>query len=49
MTHEATSYRLIEGHGLLIAHGDELVRLRVGAPVSRPAADEPGSELPLPA
>ncbi|HEX2105009.1 MAG TPA: glycosyl hydrolase family 65 protein [Solirubrobacteraceae bacterium] len=47
MTHEATTYRLVDGHGLLVAHGDELLRLRVGAPVRRPVAGEPGAELPL--
>jgi hypothetical protein len=48
MRPDATTYRLLDGHGLLIAHGDELVRLRVGASVCRPVADEPyDDELPL--
>jgi alpha,alpha-trehalose phosphorylase len=33
-----TTYRLVEGHGLPIAHGDEELRLLPGQPLSRPAA-----------
>ena len=47
MRPDATTYRLLDGHGLLIAHGDELVRLRVGEPVRRPAEPAPDVELPL--
>jgi alpha,alpha-trehalose phosphorylase len=47
MRPDATTYRLLQGHGLLIAHGDELVRLRVGEPVRRPAEEDPEADLPL--
>jgi alpha,alpha-trehalose phosphorylase len=47
MTPEATTYRLLDGHGLLVAHGDELLRLSVGEPVRRAVEDEMDDELPL--
>src|SRR5215218_8620829 len=34
---DATSYRLLEGHGILLRHEDEQVRLAQGAAVTRPA------------
>jgi alpha,alpha-trehalose phosphorylase len=34
MTHEATTYRLIEGRGLMVHHFDEPLRLLPGAAVS---------------
>jgi alpha,alpha-trehalose phosphorylase len=49
MTPDATTYRLVTGHGLLIQHDDELVRLAPGAPVRRAVyapESEPG-DLPL--
>jgi hypothetical protein len=46
MRREATTYRLLEGRGLLVAHDDELLALRPGAPVSRAAAAG-DDELPL--
>jgi hypothetical protein len=33
MTHEATTYRLVEGRGLVIRHFDEHVRLLPAEPV----------------
>ena len=36
MTHEATTYRLLEGSGLLIGHFGEALRLNQGEPVRRP-------------
>jgi hypothetical protein len=51
MTPAGTTYRLIEGHGLLIHHTDELVRLVPDTPVRRSAPSEPAraddDELPL--
>jgi alpha,alpha-trehalose phosphorylase len=44
MTPAATTYRLLEGRGVLIRHDGEAFRLRTGAPVSRPAA----APAPLP-
>jgi alpha,alpha-trehalose phosphorylase len=41
MTPHETTYRLIEGCGLLIHHCDEVVRLAPGAPVRRPVTVEP--------
>ena len=38
MTHKATTYRLIEGSGLLIEHCGEPLRLRPGVPVLMPLA-----------
>jgi alpha,alpha-trehalose phosphorylase len=38
MTHEETTYRLIEGSGIPIEHFGELVRIAPGEPVSRPPA-----------
>jgi hypothetical protein len=35
MTHAGTTYRLVEGPGLLVRHFDEELRLRPGAPVLR--------------
>jgi alpha,alpha-trehalose phosphorylase len=46
MRPDETTYRLLEGAGLLIAHDDELVALRPGEPVRRPAAAG-DAELPL--
>jgi alpha,alpha-trehalose phosphorylase len=37
MSHEDTTYRLLEGHGLLIEHRDEQLRLVPGVPARRPA------------
>jgi alpha,alpha-trehalose phosphorylase len=38
MTSEETTYRLLEGRGLLVMHGDEQLRLTPDQPQSRPAA-----------
>ena len=38
ISHEETTYRLLEGRGLLIVHGDEQLRLTPDAPLSRHAA-----------
>jgi len=46
MTPEATTYRLLDGHGLLVLHGDEPVRLAPGTPVRR-AVLPPAADLPL--
>jgi alpha,alpha-trehalose phosphorylase len=40
MDHDATTYRLIDGTGLLVQHFDEVVRLAPGEPVRMCAADE---------
>jgi alpha,alpha-trehalose phosphorylase len=40
MTHEATTYRLLEGRGILIEHFGESLRLAPGEPVSRRRPDE---------
>ena len=40
MTHDATSYRLVEGRGMRIHHFSEAVRLEPAVPVVRPAAAE---------
>ena len=40
MTHEETTYRLVEGTGLMVHHFDEPLRLAPGAPVSCPQPDE---------
>jgi hypothetical protein len=45
MRPDATTYRLLDGHGLLIAHGDDLVRLRAGESMRRPAEPTPDVEL----
>ena len=37
MSHEETTYRLLEGRGLLIMHGDEQLRLAPDEPQPRPA------------
>jgi hypothetical protein len=37
MTHEETTYRLLEGNGLPVEHFGELFRLAPGEPVVRPA------------
>ena len=47
MTAEDTSYRLLEGRGLLIVHEDEELRLAPDEPVSRPAAARAEEELSL--
>jgi hypothetical protein len=47
MTPEATTYRLLDGDGLLAAHDDERVRLRPGEPERRPAGRAPAGDLPL--
>ena len=39
-THAATTYRLLEGPGLLIEHRGEELRLRPGAPAVLPAVEE---------
>ena len=41
MTHAATTYRLLEGAGLMIEHRGEALRLRPDVPVLRPATAEP--------
>jgi alpha,alpha-trehalose phosphorylase len=41
MTPEATTYRLLEGRGLMIRHCDEHIRLAPGTPLYRPTADDP--------
>jgi alpha,alpha-trehalose phosphorylase len=41
MTHAATTYRLLEGPGLMIEHFGEPVRLRPGVPALRPVRAEP--------
>ena len=56
MAQDGTTYRLLEGHGLLIEHAGELVRLTAGEPVQRPVAEvaeitelsrpDDGDELP---
>ena len=38
MTHEATTYRLLDGRGILIRHFGDVVRLTLSTPVRRPAA-----------
>jgi alpha,alpha-trehalose phosphorylase len=40
MTHDATTYRLVEGRGMRIHHFSEAVRLEPAVPVVRPAAAE---------
>ncbi|MGZ6645785.1 MAG: glycosyl hydrolase family 65 protein [Solirubrobacteraceae bacterium] len=40
MTHEETTYRLVEGTGLMVHHFDEPLRLLPDAPVSCPEPDE---------
>jgi alpha,alpha-trehalose phosphorylase len=40
MTHEATTYRLLEGRGIMVEHCGEEFRLRPDAAVRRPASDE---------
>jgi alpha,alpha-trehalose phosphorylase len=40
MTHEATTYRLLEGRGIRIHHFGEPLRLEPGEPVTRPAQGE---------
>jgi alpha,alpha-trehalose phosphorylase len=40
MTHAGTTYRLVEGTGLLLQHFDEVVRLAPGEPVSLSGPDE---------
>lgn len=44
MTHEATTYRLVEGRGLPVRHHGELLRLAAGTRVER---RNDGQELPL--
>jgi alpha,alpha-trehalose phosphorylase len=44
MTHEATTYWLVEGRGLLISHCGEQLRLTPDTPLRRPVG---GQELPL--
>ena len=48
MTPEQTTYRLLEGRGLLVMHGDEQLRLAPGEPLSRPAADHVSAFEPPP-
>ena len=40
MNHEETTYRLLEGRGLLICHEDEELRLSPDEPVARPTVKE---------
>ena len=40
MTHRETTYRLVEGSGLMVHHFDAPLRLAPGAPVSGPQRDE---------
>jgi alpha,alpha-trehalose phosphorylase len=40
MTHAGTTYRLVEGRGMLIHHFGEPLRLAPGEAVQRPAAGE---------
>jgi hypothetical protein len=40
MTHDATTYRLVDGTGLMVHHFDEPLRLAPGAPVSRSQPDQ---------
>ncbi|HEX6582460.1 MAG TPA: glycosyl hydrolase family 65 protein [Thermoleophilaceae bacterium] len=47
MSHEETTYRLLEGRGLLIKHGGEQLRLTPDTPLSRPAALPDELELEL--
>jgi alpha,alpha-trehalose phosphorylase len=44
MTRSATTYRLVEGRGLVVRHGDEVLRLLPGQAVRRPAGAD---DLPL--
>ena len=46
MTAAATTYRLLDGTGILIAHFDEELRLLRGRPVSRPVEPD-ADDLPL--
>ena len=46
MTHEATTYRLLEGRGILVRHFGDVVRLTPSTPVRRPAAPAIGQDLP---
>ena len=46
MTHKATTYRLLEGSGLLIEHCGEPLRLLPDAPVLRPVRSD-DEALPL--
>jgi alpha,alpha-trehalose phosphorylase len=48
MTHEATTYRLLEGPGLPIRHFDEVVRLHPDAEARLPAAARDASDDELP-
>ena len=45
MAPDATTYRLVEGHGLLICHFGERLRLLPGQPVRR--SDDEVAALPL--
>ena len=48
MTAAETTYRLLDGSGILIEHRGEALRLLRGRPVSRPAEDGPAETgLPL--
>ena len=46
MTHEATTYRLLAGRGILVRHFGDVVRLTLSTPVRRPAAPASGQDLP---
>jgi alpha,alpha-trehalose phosphorylase len=48
MTAEETTYRLLEGRGLLVMHGDEQLRLTPDEPLSRPAEAAPAAPVELP-
>jgi alpha,alpha-trehalose phosphorylase len=47
MTAEETTYRVLEGRGLLVLHEDEEFRLGPDEPVSRPATPGAAEELTL--
>ena len=46
MTHAGTTYRLLEGAGLMIEHFGEPVRLRPGVPVLMPVVADEEEALP---
>ena len=46
MKHAATTYRLLEGAGLMIEHFGEPVRLRPGVPVLMPVVADEEAALP---
>ena len=46
MTHEATTYRLLEGRGILVRHFGDVLRLTPSTPVRRPAGPAIVRDLP---